>query len=249
MSHINGQCFDEQEEKLSAKYKIKQLAYPTENLQDIRRTINELLSRNPKWKKEWVDDATLRRFLAANKNIRGAEKKLVSYFNWRLEQAVDDITTEDEDVQREDALKRAAILDIFDYCGHPIMIMFIRRHDKHHNNYKSAFKFLIEKLETLGKLADCCLDKKFTLIFDMKDFTMRNMDYQFVKTFLRYLTDYYPDRLYAALIVNSPGIVEGCWKIIKVWMNDAMRSRFIFGGEELIADFLDTEKLPVALFD
>lgn len=104
-------------------------------------------------------------------------------------------------------------------------------------------------LESASAAADIqSFDQRVTFIFNLHRFGMSNMDFNFVKTSLHYLMCYYPERIAVCFIVNYPWIFESCWKIIKLWMNDVTRSKFIFAGEKELNDFVDLDALPITIF-
>ena len=104
-------------------------------------------------------------------------------------------------------------------------------------------------MEAISNIAEeKAFDKRIVLIFDLKGFGMRNMDYTFVKDLLHVLMVYYPERIGMCFIIHYPWIFLGCWKIIRLWMNEVTRSKFIFAGKSQIDDFIDLKSLPVPLF-
>ncbi|XP_057314560.1 uncharacterized protein LOC130655778 [Hydractinia symbiolongicarpus] len=241
--------FNDMEKRLSKKYGIKRPCYDEEDLKKLKTNIDEDFSKNPLWKRSWCDENLLIRFLKANSNVEKAVGKLNVYFDWKLECDSKNISPHDADIINEESQGRSVIVsNTRDRCGRPIMLVFVRKHDKNHGNYESLFKFVIYQLEELCKQADENEFKSFDLVFDLNGFSMRNMDFQYVQTFLQYLKEYYPERLGVAFIINYPFIFYACWKIIKLWLNDVIKSRILFADKSSLNDFMDIKQLPGDLF-
>lgn len=64
-------------------------------------------------------------------------------------------------------------------------------------------------------LEDCPQD--FCVVMDLKDFSLKCMDYPVAKHLTDLLGDHYPERLGVALIINAPVIFSACWAIMKPW--------------------------------
>ena len=101
----------------------------------------------------------------------------------------------------------------------------------------------------MASLADeHSFDKRYTIIFDLKGFGMANIDYKFVKESLHVLRYYYPERIASCFIINYPLIFLGCWNIVKFWMHEVTKSKFIFAGKKELYDFIEAEHIPDGLF-
>ena len=242
------------DERLSKAYNIQRPAYDEDNLEKLKILIEKKLNENPEWKKHWVDEDSIIRFLKAFLTVNDTLNALDEYCNWRVNKDVDgiasiDIST-DEKLLKEQAKDRDQILnDHYDRCGRPILLLTVRNHDKHHNDHESLFKYFLNRMEAISNIAEeKAFDKRIVLIFDLKGFGMRNMDYTFVKDLLHVLMVYYPERIGMCFIIHYPWIFLGCWKIIRLWMNEVTRSKFIFAGKSQIDDFIDLGSLPVPLF-
>jgi len=245
--------FKEKDEELCEKYSIIRPSYNEDNFKDLRICIDEKLKTRD-WKEEWITDETLIRFLKAFQNVEDTMAGIEDYCEWRIKENVDVtgalILEEDEDLKREKALGRDVTFEnFFDRCGRPIMLVTVANHDRHHGNYPSLFKYIIWLLECISKMTDQkSQDHKLSIIFNLNGFGMRNMDFKYVKSFLTMLRYYYPERIAQCFIINYPWIFLGCWSIIKHWMNDVTRSKFIFAEYEQLNDFIDLEKMPASVF-
>lgn len=80
------------------------------------------------------------------------------------------------------------------------------------------------------------------VIFDLSKFSLtKNMDYKLVKFLLGMFLDYFPETLGYCVIVDSPWLFSGCWKLIRPWVDPktAEKIRFIKANE--LNEFLDEE--------
>ena len=242
------------DEKLSAKYKIKRPSCNKDEADKLKVLAADRLSENPEWKKDWLTEDSVTRFLKAFLTVEDTLNALDEYCNWRRDEDVDAIAaldaTTNESLLKEEAKGRDRILfDYYDRCGRPLLLVTVRNHDGSHGDYASLFRYILYVLEKMSSLADeNSFDRRYTIIFDLKGFSFSNIDYKFVKESLNVLRFYYPERIGTCLIINFPRIFYGCWNVIKLWMNDVTRSKFIFAGKEKLTDFVELEKLPVVLF-
>ncbi|XP_043560069.1 CRAL-TRIO domain-containing protein C3H8.02-like isoform X3 [Chiloscyllium plagiosum] len=169
-----------------------------------------------------LNDKAFARFLRAFRSVDQAFNAILRYLKWRKEFGVDSITVEDSDIKTELRSGKAVLLEEKDNAG---------------------------RQETAGKQCDDDICDNFCIVFDMKDFSMNSMDYQFVKNLIWLLSNYYPERLGIWLIVNPPVLFSGCWVIIRSWLdeNTAKKVTFITKPEQL-AEYIRLEVLPRNLF-
>ena len=246
--------FQQKDEELCKKYTIKRPSYSEDDFKDLRICIDDKL-KTKDWKEQWVTDETLVRFLKAFQTVEDTIAGIEDFCEWRIKDNVD-VTgalklEEDEDLKREKAFGRDVTFeDFFDRCGRPIMLVTASNHDRHHGNYESLFKYIIWLLENISQMADQkSYDQKLCIVFNLKGFGMRSMDFKYVKNFLHFLRYYYPERIAQCFIINYPWMFLGCWSIIKHWMNDVTRSKFIFAAYDQLNDFIDLEKMPARVFE
>ena len=242
------------DERLSKAYHIQRPSYDKDHLEKLKILIEKKLNENPDWKRHWVDEDSIIRFLKAFLTVEDTLNALDEYCNWRVSEDVDgiasiDIST-DEKLLKEQAKNRDRILhDHYDRCGRPILLLTVRNHDKYDSDHEALFKYFLNRMEAISNIAEeKAFDKKLVLIFDLKGFSMKNMDYKFVKELLHVLMVYYPERIGMCFIIHYPWIFLGCWKLIRLWMNEVTRSKFIFAGKSQTDDFIDLESLPLSLF-
>ena len=239
----------EKEEYLNKRYGIESFPYSEDDLALLRSTINTKMAENISWKTEWADDHLMKRFLRTFVTVQETTTKLIQYFEWRLNEGIDDINFDDPVMKDILALGVNLILDDnYDSCGRPIMIIHTARQYKDNERAEQLFKTAIYFIERMCERCDKTELRQFCVVFDLSNFTMANMDFQFLQRYINCLKDYYPERIGAALVINYPSIIYPLWKVIKLWMNRHLRSKFIFCGEKEFSDFIDITKLSVRLF-
>jgi len=237
---------------LNKKYKIQTFSCVESDLDTLRVDMETEMMKRPDWKKEWLDDNLLKRFLCSFRTIEETQKKLCNYFNWRLEENIDNIDVENDTIMKEMiALGTNEILETFtDRCGRPIMIIHASRQRKEPNRSEYIYKRAIWHLEQMCAKCDQMTPlKNFTLVYNMNNFTTANSDHGFLQRYVQALRDYYPERIGSAVVINYPSIVSALWKVVKIWMPKHLRSRFVFCSKSEFDDFIDTTKMPVNLFE
>ena len=234
---------------INKKYGIETFSYVEEDLQQLSTRMESEMAKNSTWKREWMDEHMLIRFLRTFKTVEESVVKLTNYFNWRNEEEIDDIDIQHPVMQKLMAQRTNEIPPGFhDRFGRPIMIIYTARQTKEACNTEFIFKRAMWHIEQMCNLCDASASRNFTVIFNMDNFTMGNSDYGFLQRYFNALRDYYPDRIGAALVINYPSLVYPLWKVAKYWMNKHLRSRFIFCGKEEFNDFIDVDTMPVKLF-
>ena len=242
------------DERLSKAYNIQRPSYDEDNVEKLKILIEKKLNENTEWKRHWVDEDSIIRFLKAFLSVDDTLNALYEYCNWRVNEDVDGIAALDAKTNpiltKEEAKGRDRILyGHYDRCGRPLLLVTPRNHDGKHGDYVSLFCYILCVLEKMSFLADeKSFDRRYTIIFDLKGFGLSNIDYKFVKESLYMLRYYYPERIGICLIINYPLLFSGCWKVIKFWMHDVTKSKFIFAGKKELTDFVDLRDFPKDLF-
>lgn len=88
-------------------------------------------------------------------------------------------------------------------------------------------------------------DNEFaTVVFDMTDFSLDNMDFEAVRFLVTALERYYPETLGALLVVNAPFIFWACWRIIRPWLDPKVREKIHFIDADRLAEHIDPADIP-----
>ncbi|CAD5112599.1 DgyrCDS1812 [Dimorphilus gyrociliatus] len=191
------------------------LCTPTdEEFLELKERCKPLFDEDPT---QYHDDASLWRFLKAFKTSEFAYKMLLKTNKWREEMKVDELNITDPDVEKEFATGKGVLLSQKDNSGRPILYISAKKHNAYERDIDASTKFIVYMLEKAVKKCTPECDN-LCIAFDLKDFCMSNMDYQFVKQLITVLGKYYPERLGICLILNAPMIFYGCWAIIRPWL-------------------------------
>jgi hypothetical protein len=134
-----------------------------------------------------------------------------------------------------------------DKVGRPINYVSVKDHIKDQFPTESTEKLTVFIMETGRKLLQSP-NESATVIFDLTDFSLRNMDYQHLKFLIQLLQNYYPESFALGLIINAPWIFNGCWYIIRPWLDPVVESKIHFiNNLDDITQFIDRSVLPKQL--
>ncbi|ELU12302.1 hypothetical protein CAPTEDRAFT_204347 [Capitella teleta] len=189
-------------------------------------------------------EACLKRLLKAFESSESAFSALLKTQKWRREYGVETLS-QNEQVMQEIGSRKALLLRQRDFKGRPILYISAKRHNANERDIEVLTKFIVHMLETSVKRCDESVIDNLCIVFDMRDFTMANMDYQFVKNLIWLLSKHYPERLGVCLIINAPRVFHGCWTVIKPWLHEVTASKVLFVNDELsLCEYLNPDFLP-----
>ncbi|CAK1359436.1 CRAL-TRIO domain-containing protein [Cercospora beticola] len=195
-------------------------------------------------------DALLLRFLRARKwDVQAALIMLISTMHWRLvEMHVDDdimikgeghalresqSSNAAEKKEGEDFLAQLRMGKSFlhgtDKDGRPCCYVRVRLHRQGEQSEKSLERYTVYTIETARMLLRPPVDTA-TIVFDMTDFSMANMDYTPVKFMIKCFEANYPESLGSVVVYKSPWIFQGIWKIIRGWLDPVVASKVHFAS-------------------
>ena len=192
-------------------------------------------------------DALLLRFLRARKwDLNAALVMAISALHWRLvESKVDsDIMVNGEEGMLKwsqgsgqqakeggDFMSQIRMGKSFlhgrDKEGRPICYVRVRLHKPGQECEESIERFTVYTIETARMFLRPPVDTA-TIVFDMTDFGMANMDYAPVKFMIKCFEANYPESLGVVLVHNAPWIFNAVWKVIKGWLDPVVASKIHF---------------------
>ncbi|XP_077984519.1 uncharacterized protein LOC144439126 [Glandiceps talaboti] len=194
---------------------------------------------------QYHTDASLRRFLRAFLTINDTFNAVLKCNKWRREYGVENLKDDNEEIKAQTALGTCKILPHRDIEGRPIILITAKLHNAYDREIDAITKYTVYLLETASKKCNEDVIDNLCVIFDLKDFSMSNMDYQYVKNLIWLLTKYYPERLGVCLIINAPMMFWGCWQVIRPWLHDYTASKVIFINDETqLSKYLCPDILP-----
>ncbi|KAF2641371.1 CRAL/TRIO domain-containing protein [Massarina eburnea CBS 473.64] len=193
-------------------------------------------------------DALLLRFLRARKwDVEKALVMMISTMHWRLEEmhVDDDIIKNGEEAALKESkssdpkIKKEAddflaqirmgksFLHGLDADGRPLCVVRARLHRAGEQSEASLERFTVYLIETARMLLRPPVDTA-TIIFDMTDFSMANMDYTPVKFMIKCFEANYPESLGTVLVYKAPWIFNTIWNIIRGWLDPVVAGKVHF---------------------
>ncbi|KAJ5544561.1 hypothetical protein N7461_006865 [Penicillium sp. DV-2018c] len=193
-------------------------------------------------------DSLLLRFLRARKwDTKKALVMLISTMRWRLlEMHVDDdIMFHGEELalkqsrgsdakekkKGDDFLTQIRLGKSFlhgvDRAGRPICVVRVRLHKAGDQNNEGLERFTVWTIETARLLLAPPVETA-TIVFDMTDFGLANMDYAPVKFMIKCFEANYPESLGTVLIHKAPWLFSSIWNVIKGWLDPVVAAKIHF---------------------
>jgi hypothetical protein len=191
-------------------------------------------------------DVILLRYLRARKwNLINALDQLIETLTWRNKFGVNQLIYQGEsDLNLEEIQLGKTFYMGHDREGRPISYVSIKDHVKGQFSSESTEKLTVLSMEIGRKLLKYP-NESVTVVFDLNGFSMKNMDYQHTKFLINLLQNYYPESLGLALIINAPWLFNGCWFIIKPWLDPVVENKIHFiNNYEHLNKYIDADNLP-----
>ncbi|OAR05976.1 hypothetical protein LLEC1_01308, partial [Akanthomyces lecanii] len=131
--------------------------------------------------------------------------------------------------------------------GRPICVVRVRLHHGGEQSAESIEKYTVHVIETARLLLSPPVETA-TIIFDMTNFTLSNMDYAPVKFMIKCFEANYPESLGAVLIQNAPWLFQGIWRVIKPWLDPVVAAKVHFtNGRIGLEEFIAPSQIPKEL--
>ncbi|KAL2260483.1 hypothetical protein VTK26DRAFT_5503 [Humicola hyalothermophila] len=211
-------------------------------------------------------DALMLRFLRARKwDVERALIMLVSTMSWRAtEMKVDeDIMPSGEAAALEveknssDPTEKKLAQDFMtqirkgisyvhgvDKQGRPLCFVNVRLHRQGEQAEEALERYTVYLIETCRMLLQPPVDTA-TIVFDMTNFSMANMDYTPVKFMIKCFEANYPESLGAVLVHKAPWIFQGIWKVIRGWLDPVVANKVHFtNNAKEMEEFIDMKHIP-----
>lgn len=209
-------------------------------------------------------DAILLRFLRARKwDVHAANVMALSTLHWRLKdfKVDEDVmfqgeggavkaetsSTGDEKKVAADFMQQYRLGKSFfhgvDNEGRPMCHVRVRLHKGGEQCTESLERYTIHTIETGRMLLRPPVDTA-TIIFDMTDFSLANMDYSPVKFMIKVFEANYPESLGRVIVYKAPWIFSQFWRIIRGWLDPVVASKIDFASNiSELADFVPKSQI------
>lgn len=225
-----------------------------EGAQDLEKKIEETRQR---FKNEFLQDSTdkydsrdVERLQQDDAIVEGyltwrlyvvddALKMIDESFQWRKEFGVNDIT--ESTIPRWMFETGAVFLHGYDKEGNKLFWFKVKLHVKDAKTILDKKKYVAFWLERYAKKEP---GMPLTVVFDMSESGLSNIDMEFVKYVINCFKVYYPKFLSKMIIVDMPWIMNAAWKIVKSWLGPEAISKLKFATKSEIQTFIGLEYLP-----
>ncbi|KAL2129482.1 hypothetical protein VTI74DRAFT_7691 [Chaetomium olivicolor] len=210
-------------------------------------------------------DALVLRFLRARKwDVERALIMLVSTMNWRAtEMKVDDDIMRNGEAAALAAEKSAEGMEKklghdfmtqirkgisyvhgVDKQGRPLCFVNVRLHRAGEQEEAALERYTVYLIETCRMVLQAPVDTA-TIVFDMTNFSMANMDYAPVKFMIKCFEANYPECLGTVLVHKAPWIFQGIWKIIRGWLDPVVANKVHFtNNAKEMEEFIPIKHIP-----
>ncbi|KAI8508656.1 Motile sperm domain-containing protein 2 [Branchiostoma belcheri] len=188
------------------------------------------------------DDEYLQNFLLARPTPEAAYDMLVSALKWRKEFGVYDISESSLPVSMFE--KGAMFAHNEDKEGHAILVFVAKLHKKDSSKYQELCRFLVFWLERLSTRNP---GKQMTILFDMIESGLGNMDMDFIRFLINCFKNYFPNKLAYLLVYEMPWILNTAWKIIKTWLPPDSVKKIKFVNRNEIQQYIAPDQLATRM--
>lgn len=194
-------------------------------------------------------DGIVLRWLRARKwNIPSANQLMIDTLQWRHQWGLRKLLKNGEnDLNKEECLSCKMYHLGKDKQERPVTYVHASQHIRGEFPFEDTQKFLVLIMET-GRYLPSNGIEQGTVVLDMGNVTLKNLDYQHIKFMINTMQNYYPECLANAFIVNAPWTFNTVWSIIKPWLDPVVESkiRFMKSSKDL-EEFIHLDFIPKRL--
>uniref|UniRef100_A0A674MWR4 Motile sperm domain containing 2 n=1 Tax=Takifugu rubripes TaxID=31033 RepID=A0A674MWR4_TAKRU len=171
--------------------------------------------------------------------VDDALKMIDESLQWRKEFGVNDLT--ESVIPRWMFETGAVFLHGYDKEGNKLFWFKVKLHVKDPKTVLDKKKYVAFWLERYAKKEP---GMPLTVVFDMSDSGISNIDMDFVRYIINCFKVYYPKFLSKMIIVDMPWIMNAAWKIVKTWLGPEAISKLRFASKSEVQTFIGPEYLP-----
>lgn len=191
-------------------------------------------------------DGILLRWLRARKwQIPSALQLMLDTLQWRQQWGVRKLLSNGENDLNNDECSSGKTYHMGkDKRGRPLTYVHTSEHIRGQFPLQDTEKFLVLIMET-GRYLPSDGIEEGTVVLDMSNVALKNLDYQHIKFMINTMQNYYPECLANAFIVNAPWTFNTVWSVIKPWLDPVVESkiRFIKTSKDL-TEFIHPDSIP-----
>ncbi|MEQ2290726.1 hypothetical protein AMECASPLE_006040 [Ameca splendens] len=227
---------------------------PQQGQQDLEKKIEETRQR---FNNELLQDSTDKYDSRDVEKFQQDDALVEAYLTWRLYVVDDALKMIDESLLwrkefgindvSESTIPRwmfetgAVYLHGYDKEGNKLFWFKVKLHIKDAKSVVDKKKYVAFWLERYAKKEP---GMPLTVVFDMTDSGISNIDMDFVKYVINCFKVYYPKFLSKMVIVDMPWIMNAAWKIVKSWLGPEAIAKLKFASKAEVQTFIGPEYLP-----
>lgn len=206
--------------------------------------LEALIDKSP-FARSFTKTAHYRFLTAVNGSVKDAFHAMEAHSEWRLAINIESIRP--EDFQNE-SVKKFLVIGEPDRKGRPTFYCIIHRHNKNERNLEEIKKLVVYHMEAATRISDPN-EEKITIVADLHNFGMINMDFEFVKLLIEVLQVNYRECLNKFLVINAPWLFSTCWLIIKPWLDHRTVNKIMFlTNKQTLDNYVDISRVPPDIF-
>ncbi|CAF1129330.1 unnamed protein product [Adineta ricciae] len=194
-------------------------------------------------------DAILLRWLRARKwQVAPAVEMMMDTLKWRHEWGVRRLLDQGESCVNLEEWSSGKFYHMGkDKVGRPVSYVHAEGHIRGQFPMESTEKCLILFME-LGRYFAEVPNEEGTVILDMGNVGLRNLDYQYIKFMINAMQNHYPECLGLSLVVNAPWSFSTVWSVIRRWLDPVVESKICFlKNIDELKDYINPNVIPKRL--
>ncbi|KAL7752703.1 hypothetical protein RI367_001705 [Sorochytrium milnesiophthora] len=173
---------------------------------------------------QWLSVDCYARYLrACNWDLAAAGNMLEASLKWRREYKPEALDLESV---RPESVTGKIVINGFDSSGHPVL--YLRPRYENTSEAKQQVQFVVLSLETIIRIMPAGIEK-LVLVIDFRGASKgKSPGLSMQREILHILSNYYPERLYRAILINPPWFFWLAFKIIRPLINPVTRAKVVF---------------------
>ena len=141
--------------------------------------------------------------------------------------------------------KQKAVLFGHDNQGRPFILVRPKLHYSKDQTESELEKYALLVIEISRLFMN---EGTISILFDLTDFSLSNMDYAPVKFLISCFEAHYPESLGSLFIHKAPWLFSPIWNIVKNWLDPVVASKIVFTKNlKDLTKYIDLDQLPTYL--
>ncbi|KAM3857103.1 motile sperm domain-containing protein 2-like [Diretmus argenteus] len=188
----------------------------------------------------WSDDGLVEGYLEWRQYVLGDALKMIDEsLQWRKELNVKEIN--ESCVQKSFLESGMHYLHGYDKEGNKLFWFKVKLLVKDVRLLQEKKKYVAFWLESFIRREPEAL---LTVVFDMSESGLSNVDLDFIKYVINCFQVYYPRLLSKMIVYEIPWIMNAAWRIVRTWLGPDAISKVKFVARSDVQTYIDPEHLP-----